>query len=140
MNATSPSPVPLVPEVIVTQGALLVAVQMQPEGAVTDTFPLHPCWKQEIVFSLSEMKHESLSFWNTENATVPLMTMNPVRSPEEFGATEKLTVPLPVPVPEEMVIHALEVKAVQWHAEVVLTLKVPAPPPIGKNRPDGLSE
>ena len=40
LNATVPLPVPLAPEVTVSQLALLAAVQAQPVGAVTDTEPV----------------------------------------------------------------------------------------------------
>jgi hypothetical protein len=39
---TVPSPLPLLPMVIVSQGALLLAVQTQPLPAVTLTLPIPP--------------------------------------------------------------------------------------------------
>jgi hypothetical protein len=39
---TVPLPLPLLPEVIVIQAALLAAVQVQPVGAVTVTLPVPP--------------------------------------------------------------------------------------------------
>jgi hypothetical protein len=42
VNATDPLPVPLAPEVMEIQSALLDAVHAQPEGAVTATVPLPP--------------------------------------------------------------------------------------------------
>ena len=42
LNWTVPLPVPLAPEVIVSQEALLVAVKAQPAGAVTATLPVPP--------------------------------------------------------------------------------------------------
>ena len=42
LNATLPFPVPLAPDVIVSQPAFAVAVQVQPVAAETATFPLPP--------------------------------------------------------------------------------------------------
>ena len=42
VKATAPLPLPLAPEVIVSQFALLVAVQRQPPGEVTVTVPVPP--------------------------------------------------------------------------------------------------
>ncbi len=42
LNATEPSPVPLAPEVTLTHATLLVAVQVQPLPAVTETVPVPP--------------------------------------------------------------------------------------------------
>jgi hypothetical protein len=42
LNCTSPFPLPLEPDVIVTHGALLVAVQAHPPPAVTVTLPVPP--------------------------------------------------------------------------------------------------
>src|SRR5687768_3473966 len=47
-NPTVPFPLPLAPEVTVMKLAVLVAVQLQSPGAVTDTVPVPPlagnCW------------------------------------------------------------------------------------------------
>jgi len=93
-----------------------------------------------MAVSLSEMKQESASFWNTLNEIVPLMVMKPVRSPIEFAAIEKVTVPLPVPEPDVMVIQLSRVLADQMHDEVVPTLKLLTPPLSGKTWLIGLRE
>src|SRR3712207_3653796 len=42
LNCTSPLPLPLAPDEIVTHGALLVAVHAHPSPAVTPTLPVPP--------------------------------------------------------------------------------------------------
>ncbi len=51
---TAPVAVPLLPEVIVIQEALLVAVQEHPEPAVTLTVPVPPEGLKDLLEGLSE--------------------------------------------------------------------------------------
>lgn len=63
----------------------------------------------------------------------PAIVIAPVRrAPVLFAATEKLTVPLPLPLaPDVIVIHGALLTAVHAQPTGALTLEVPLPPPAG---------
>ena len=68
----------------------------------------------------------------------PPTVIVPVRAGPEFAATEKLTVPLPVPLaPPVIVIQLALGTACQSHALVVVRLKLPLPPATPKFWLDG---
>jgi hypothetical protein len=60
VNATEPGPVEFAPLVMVSQDALLVAVQAQPAGVVTLTLPLPAAAAADNVFAEREVVHASV--------------------------------------------------------------------------------
>ena len=90
MNPTVPVPVPFAPEVIVTQPALLVPVQLQPPPAVTFTEPVPPFAAALNVDDASEM--EQPLPWVTVNVCPPAV-MAALRDGPVFRTAEKRTTP-----------------------------------------------
>ena len=127
VNATVPFPVALLPEVMVIQLALLVAVQLQPPEAVTLTTLGPP--DQLIVWLVGEIEymHDPGGDCVTVNVC-PAMVIVPVRwLVPVLAATAKTTVPFPAPLlPEVMVIQLALLAAVQL--ELLVTLTIPVPP------------
>ena len=111
VNPTEPLPVPLAPDVIDIQPALLVAVQPQPLPALTSTEPLPP-----LAATLNEDVRSEIE------QPLPCVTVN-VRPPAViaalrdgplFRAAAKRTVPSPVPLaPDKIVSHDIVEVAVQ---------------------------
>lgn len=63
----------------------------------------------------------------------PPTVMVPVRAGPVLAATEKLTVPLPVPLAPPVIVIQLSLRtACQSHAAVVVRLKLPVPPAVPK--------
>jgi hypothetical protein len=131
LNATVPLPVPLAPLVIVIHGVVVDAVHAQPDGAVTATGAPDPALAGSVCDAgLIEIEHApacvTVCVW-------PAIVIVPVRLVVfGFDATSKPTVPLPDPVaPLVMVIHGVDVLAVQAQplATVTPTVADPAPAP-----------
>ena len=81
-----PLPLPLPPEVIVIQGALLVAVQAQPAAVVTPTLPVPPLPGTDAL--VGEMLNEQAAAWVTVKV-LPATVIVPVRGVVPvLGATE----------------------------------------------------
>ena len=126
VKPTEPFPDPLAPEMIDSHAALLVAVHAHPPLPETLTEPLPPA---PGMFCPDEEREYEQPFpcW-TVNVCPPAV-IAPLRDGPPLGATVKLTLPVPVPLPPaEMVIHGTAEDAVQPHPPPVWTLKVPCPP------------
>ena len=126
VKPTDPFPEPLAPEVTVSQLALLVAVHPQPLPLETLTEPLPPA---AGTFCPDDDRRR--------RTAVPCCTVNvwppaviaPLRGGPPLAAAVKRTVPLPVPLPPDvMVIHGTADEAVQPQPPAACTLKVPWPP------------
>jgi hypothetical protein len=125
---TVPLPVPLEPAMIVTHAAVLVAVQLQPAPAVTETLALLPAAAGEELVGLIEYVQLPPEAWLTVKVR-PAIVMVPVRAPLVFWATEYDTVPLPVPLaPPVIAIHASLLVADQLQPDVAVTVTEADPP------------
>ena len=127
---TVPFPVPLPGVTPAIHGALLVAVHAQPGVAVTTMgVPAPPAALMVWDAWSSEYEHAAAA-WVTVNVC-PAIVRVPVRGvPVGLAATEKFTVPFPVPLPGVTpVIHVALLVAVHAHPGVaVIRMGVPAPP------------
>jgi hypothetical protein len=126
---TVPLPVPLAPDVIVSQDALLVAVQPQDEPVVTVT--LSELAVPGGVTTMGEtVKAHDVAACCVTVTVRPATVSVPVRVDAfGFSAIENATVPLPVPLdPDVIVSHAalLVATQVQFWLVVTATLLVPA--------------
>jgi hypothetical protein len=130
VKLTVPLPLPLVPAVIVSHVALLVAVHAQPEGADTATgVPAPPA--APAVWVLDAIENAQPPACDTVNVC-PAMESVPLRAAPVLAAIVKLTVPLPLPlVPVVMASHESLLLAVQAHPAAADTVTgVPAPPEV----------
>jgi hypothetical protein len=126
--------------VIVIHPALLAAVQLHPEGAVTLALPLPPAAGKFCDDGLIEYEQPPTPDCVTVKVR-PATVIVPVRAAPVFAATEKFTAPLPDPLaPEVMVIQESLLRAVQLHPEAAVTETLPTPPLIEKGRLAGLIE
>jgi hypothetical protein len=114
LRATVPLPVPVAPEVIVSQLCDDVAVQLQPAEAVTVIdVALPPPAGTDCDDGAIVVEHDPA--WVTVCVCVPIL-MVPVRALPLLAATVKVTVPLPVAeAPPVIVIQELDVVAVHAH-------------------------
>ena len=114
---------------IVIQAALLVDVQLQPEGAVTVTAPVL------LAATAFADVGEMVGMHDVPTCVIvkvlPAMVIVPVRDVLlGFAATTKVTVPLPLPVPVPLiVIHGSFETAVQVQPVAAVTLKLLVTPP-----------
>jgi hypothetical protein len=137
-NCTVPLPLPEAPLVIVTHGADVAAVQLQPDAAVTarDAFvaPPAPTFCDD---GLIPIAHDPACV--TVKVCVPTV-MVPVRVAPLLAATENCTVPLPLPdAPPEIVIQGSAVALVQLHPEAEVTaMEAFVTPPVPTFCDDGL--
>jgi hypothetical protein len=128
LKNTVPLPLPLAPAVIVSQAALLAAVQAHPAGIVTANEPLLPS-----ATALSETGAIVAVQLTPACVTVkvwPAIVIVPVRDVVAVvAATLNVTVPAPLPLaPPVMVIHAALLTAVHAHPIVAVTAALPVPP------------
>jgi len=137
LRPTAPLPVPLAPEVIVSQFCDGVAVQLQPAAAVTVIDAAVPpaagtaCEGGAIV-----VVHEPACV--TVCVFVPML-MVPVRPLPGFAAAVNVTLPLPVPdAPPVIVIHGVDVVAVQEHPAAETATGDPLPAVAGNDCEGGL--
>ena len=140
LNPTVPFPDPLLPEVIVSQPALLAAVQAHP--AVVDTaieVPAPPAALNDC--ATGSIEYEQLAAWFSVKVW-PAIVSVPVRALPEFDATLKVTVPLPVPLlPDVIVSQPALLAAVHGHPDAADTAtELPAPPLLPIDCVDGLIE
>ncbi len=127
-NATVPLPLPLAPEVIVTQESGVVAVHAQAAAAVTVTLPLPPDAATACDVGVIVMSH-GMPACVTVNV-LPAIVSVPVRGDTDvFAAELKLTDPLPDPdAPDITVSQLLLLRAVQAQPPGADTATVPVPP------------
>ena len=130
VKSTLPLPAPVPPLVTVNQAALLTAVQEQPSPTVTATLLLPPAAAIDRLAGETAYVHVAdVPACVIVNAWPP-MVMLPVRDDAVgFAATPYPTVPLPSPVPPEViVIHESAVAAVQLQPAAAETTTAPVPP------------
>jgi hypothetical protein len=127
VKVTVPDPLPLAPDAMVIQGALLDAVHAHPPPVVTETVPFPPADGTVCVSGVAAYVQP----WPWTTVTVcPATLIEPVRDGPVVPATAKVTVPGPVPLePAVMVIHGTLLAAVHAHPAAAATLTVRLPPP-----------
>jgi len=132
-------PVPLAPDVIVSQLAPLDAVHVQPADVVeTAAEPVPPLAPTLALVGVTVYEHPVA--WLIMSAWLPML-IEPLRAAPVLAATAKLSVPLPlVPEPAATVIH--EALGVAFHAQPLpdVTLVDPLPPSTPMLALDGESE
>ena len=127
VKVTDPLPLPDVALVIVSQFTVDVAFHAQPLAAVTATVPVPPPTTIDWVTGAIEKLQPAACV--TENG-VPAIVTVALRAAPVFGLTEKLTVPLPVPLaPLVIEIHGASLVAVQAQPAPAVTVTLPVPPP-----------
>ena len=123
-NATVPLPLPLAPDVIVSQASLLVAVQLQPAAVVTLLLlELAAAPGFSAVGDTVTVQGGGAPAWVTVTVW-PAMVSVPARGDVDvLAAMEKATVPLPLPLtPDVIVSQEALLVAVQLHPVAVVTL------------------
>jgi hypothetical protein len=151
LNSTVPFPLPLAPDVTVTQEALLVAVHAQLLVVETATvLPALPAAAIDWLVGAMEYEHDggggggggggaggstivpvcvSVNVW-------PAMVSVSVRAPPAFGSTRNPTDALPLPLaPVVIEIHAALLTAVHAHPAGADTATDPPEPPSGGTVP-----
>lgn len=129
---TEPLPLPLAPLAIVSHGALLVAVQVQPAAVDTATFtPFAPAagtdWLVGLMLTVHDVPDDPA--WLTVNVVPPIL-MLPMRPVvDEFAATLKPREAFPLPLAGDVsVIHGTRLLAVHGHPEAAVIATDPEPP------------
>jgi hypothetical protein len=122
LKPTVPVPVPATPDVMLSHGALLVAVHAHALVVVTDTVPVPPStgilW---LVGAIEYVQGAINAAWLTVKVW-PAIVMVPLRAAPVFAAMLRPTEPLPVPdAPDVTVIHGAALAAVHAHPVVVVT-------------------
>ncbi len=126
-KATVPLPLPLAPDVIVSQASLLVAVQLQPAAVVTLLLPEPaPAPGVSDVGETEKVQGGGAPAWVTVTVW-PAMVSVPVRGDVDvFAAMENATAPFPLPpVPDVMVIQEALLVAVHVQPASVVTVLLP---------------
>jgi hypothetical protein len=126
--------VPLEPELMVIQLALLVAVQAQPDGDNTSTEPFVRLCGVEMLAGEMVVVHGAPSCVTFTGwpaiVTVPVRCVLP-----GFAANESDTVPLPLPLaPPVTVTHCVALAAVHEQPADDVTTMLPFDPPAGTER------
>jgi hypothetical protein len=127
-NATVPLPFPLAPEVIVMNGALLVAAHVHPLGAPTATL-LSPAAEPTVCsVGVSVNRHGAASCMMRTRLSLMTISASRAAAPP-FGATRKSTLPLPCPDEGETSrIQLVCVDTLHSHSGWAVTEMVPVPP------------
>ena len=123
-NATVPLPLPLAPDVMVSQASLLVAVQLQPAAVVTLLLlELAAAPGVSVVGDTVNVHGGGAPAWVTVTVW-PAMVSVPVRGDVPvFAAIENATAPLPLPLaPEVIVSQEALLVAVQLQPAAVVTV------------------
>ena len=125
---TAPLPLPLAPEVTLSQVALLAAVHAQPAPAVTLTVPVPP--EAVIDWLVGLIEYEQLEEDSLTVKVIPAIVNVPVRAfLAVFAAALKSTVPSPLPLaPAVTLNHDVLLAAVHAQPVPAVTLTVPVPP------------
>jgi len=125
-------PVPLAPDVIVIQVALLTAVQVQPlpEVIVTAAFPVPPLPETGCDVGATVNAHGAA--WFTVTVCPAMVSVRRRADVPVFAVVLYVTVPLPVPLaPAVTVIQVALLVAVQVQPVCVVTFTVELPPAAG---------
>jgi hypothetical protein len=101
VKRTVPFPLPVAPLAIVSQLALLFAVQAQPSPVLTSNDADEPPAAADADVEESENEHPCP--WLIVNVK-PAIVSAPERPGPFVDATEKFTVPLPVPLPPDVIV------------------------------------
>jgi hypothetical protein len=136
LYCTVPLPLTFAPAVIVSHGAVLVALHAQPAALVTPTLPvLAPAATLTVVGSMVTVQPlacVSANVW-------PPMVSVAERGPPLVALTAYCTVPLPLPfAPEVIVSHGALLVALQAQSAPAVTLTLPAPPAAATFAVEGL--
>ena len=126
LYCTSPLPLPLDPDEMVSHDALLDAVQLQPALVVTVTLPVAAAAGTEALSGEIANEHpgvwEMLIVW-------PATTALPERDGPVVAAAANVTLPAPVPLERPwMVIHESLDVALHSHSAFAAMLTVTVPP------------
>ena len=126
-KATVSLPLPLVLDVMVSQEALLVAVQEQPVVVVTFVLPV-----LAVAVGLNEVgateNVQGAPAWVTVNVWPAMVSVPVLGEVDVFAAIEKATVPFPEPLaPDVMVSQEALLVAVQAQPAVVVTVALLEP-------------
>ena len=129
-----PPPVPLVPELMVIQGVLLLAVHAQPAAAVTVTLPLVLVCGADTLCGEIVVVHVTPA-WVTVTGW-PAIVNVPVRGVlAPLAAIDSDTVPVPLPVaPPVIVIQGSALVAVHEQPPTEVTVMVPGEAPAATER------
>jgi hypothetical protein len=135
-TATVPLPVPELPLVIVIHGTFGIAVHVQAGPVVTIVEAAPPPTGTDCDDGAMAKLHAAAACM-TLNVWPAIVTV-PVRAAPVFAATDRATVPLPVPEPPLVtVIHGTFGVAVHVQAGPVVTMVEAGPPPAGTDCDDG---
>lgn len=127
VKPTDPLPDPDAPDVTVIHGAFDVAVHAQPPAAVTLTDPVPPA--AGTAWLVDPIEYEQVNASCVTVKVWPSTVIVPDRDAPLFAATEKLTVPLPLPDPPPVTVSQFACgDAVHVQPFRVVTLKLPVPP------------
>ncbi len=140
LKPTAPSPLPLLPEVMLIHEALLVVVHAQP--LVVDTAmgpPVPAVAARDSLVRLIAYSHGAAAAAACSTVNVsPAMVSVPVRAAPVFAATLNPTDALPVPVaPDVIVIQGVVVCAVHEQVAPAETVMAPVPPAAAADCPRG---
>jgi hypothetical protein len=138
LKPTEPFPLPDDPDVTVIQSVLFdIAVHAHVAAfAETATVPDPPAGSTAWLAGAIEYAHGTAAC-EIVNAWPPTVIVL-VRAAPPFAATLNVTVPSPVPEPPLAIeIHDAPADAVQLHQLEVVTLKLPEPPALSTDRPEG---
>jgi hypothetical protein len=141
LNDTGPLPVPLAPPVIVIQGTLLAAVQLQAAVVVTAEDPVPPVAPIEIKVGATVNEQVPAPCVTVKNC--PAMLRVALRIwVLVLAAALKLTDALPVPLAALVIVSQLVslLAAVQGHPFAVVSAVEPVPPPAATDWLPGDSE
>ena len=126
LYCTSPSPVPVLPEVTVNHEALAEAAQLHPAPAVTAILPVPPAAGTDALSGETAYVQPAVCVIVTR---CPAIVTVPERLGPEVAATSSTTVPLPLPVERfSKVIHEASDVAVHGHAGLALMFTPTVPP------------
>jgi hypothetical protein len=145
-SVTVALPLPLVPDVTVSQAAWLVAAQLQPAGAVIATVVLPPAAPIDAPPGLIAYEHvvegggtggtgaggaTEDSAWFTVTDWPATVTV-PDRAAPVFTPAARLTIPLPTPAdPDATLSHPVLLEVDQAQPGAAVTVMLAAPPVAG---------
>jgi hypothetical protein len=112
VNCTSPFPLPLAPEVIVSHGTWLAAVQLHPGPAVTATFAGDAA--EGSAAEVGAIVYAHPSDWMTLTFC-PAIVIVALREGVADGGTSNETVPFPCPLGVRIWIHSASAATVHEH-------------------------
>jgi hypothetical protein len=128
VTVTVPLPEPLPPVPIVSHGALLAAVHVQPDATVTPTEPLPPAATMFCVAG-ENAKLQATPDWLTVTDCPPAVTVALREAEPVLAAAVTVTEPFPEPLPPVIESHVWLSDAVHVQPVGAVIVTVPLPPP-----------